>query len=120
MENKRENCCCYESGINDFDGTVYEFCQLKCDSEFDCNSCCHSDFEKQLTLRMRSLERENQEIKINRKIVDRLEKENEQLKNKVKGLEEELEQCKLLIDKREHNVADFAVANSRYVKDLRR
>ena len=120
MENKRENCCCYESGINDFDGTVYEFCQLKCDSEFDCNLCCHSDFEKQLTLRMRSLERENQEIKYDRKIMERVCKENEQLEKQVAELKQELEQCKLIIDKREHNVADFAVANSRYVQDLRR
>ena len=120
MENKRENCCCYESGINDIDGCDYEFCKFYCDCEFDCDLCDHTEQEKYLASKVTELERENQEIKYDRKVMERVCKENEQLEKQVAELKQELEQCKLLIDKREHNVADFAVANSRYVQDLRR
>lgn len=116
----KEKCCCYESGINDIDGCPYEFCKFYCDCEFNCDMCDHSENEKYLAFKVSELESENQQIKIDVKILDRLEKENQQLKEKVEKLKNELEECKLLIDKREHNVADFAVTNSRYVKDLRR
>lgn len=120
MENKREHCLCYDSGTNDIDGCPYEYCRLYCDTEFDCNMCDHSENEKYLAFKVSELERENQEIKYDRKVMERVCKENEQLEKQVAELKQELEQCKSLIDQREHSVADFAVENSRYVKDLRR
>ena len=120
MENKREHCLCYDSGTNDIDGCPYEYCRLYCDVEFDCDMCDHSEKEKYLAFKVSELEKENQEIKYDRTVMERVCKENEQLEKQVAELKQELEQCKSLIDQREHSVADFAVKNSRYVKDLRR
>ena len=114
-----KDCCCYDSGMDDC-GCGWEICIFAEDLEPFCDTCKHTDLEKALKARVESLLTDKQEERCDYNRLCALERENKELVKEMDELREDLRKANALINKREHNVADFAINNSRYVNDNRR
>lgn len=104
-----EECECYETDRENGEC----FCRFCGSPDFDCSMCVVSEEEKQ---KLMTQVDDIQEELDTKRYIGSLEKENQQLKQRIMSLEYDIEKLQKQLDLKEIRIANFAVDNSKYVK----